>query len=50
MTILRMDNVGVVDDLGELAQYEDKYRLCYLRGPEGIIVGLAEELPTAGAR
>ena len=30
--------------LGEVAQYEDSYRLCYLRGPEGIIVGLAEEL------
>ena len=30
--------------LGELAQYEDSYRLCYLRGPEGIIVGLAEQL------
>jgi catechol 2,3-dioxygenase-like lactoylglutathione lyase family enzyme len=30
--------------LGELAQYEDSYRLCYVRGPEGIIVGLAEQL------
>ena len=30
--------------VGELAQYEDSYRLCYVRGPEGIIVGLAEEL------
>lgn len=30
--------------LGEVAQYEDKYRLCYVRGPEGIIVALAEEL------
>jgi catechol 2,3-dioxygenase-like lactoylglutathione lyase family enzyme len=30
--------------VGELAQYEDVYRLCYVRGPEGIIVGLAEEL------
>jgi hypothetical protein len=29
---------------GELAQYEDNYRLCYVRGPEGIIVGLAEQL------
>jgi hypothetical protein len=29
---------------GEVAQYEDKYRLCYVRGPEGIIVALAEEL------
>ena len=30
--------------VGELAQYEDVYRLCFLRGPEGIIVGLAERL------
>ncbi|MFJ8584790.1 VOC family protein [Streptomyces sp. NPDC093595] len=30
--------------VGELAQYEDSFRLCYLRGPEGIIVGLAEQL------
>lgn len=30
--------------IGELVQYEDKYRLCYMRGPAGIIVSLAEEL------
>ena len=30
--------------IGEVAQYEDKYRLCYVRGPAGIIVALAEEL------
>jgi predicted enzyme related to lactoylglutathione lyase len=30
--------------VGELAQYEDSYRLCYVRGPEGIVVGLAEQL------
>ena len=30
--------------VGELAKYEDKYRLCYVRGPEGIIVALAEQL------
>ena len=30
--------------VGELVQYEDKYRLCYVRGPAGIIVALAEEL------
>ena len=29
--------------VGELAQYEDKYLLCYVRGPEGIIVALAEQ-------
>jgi len=30
--------------LDEIAQYKDLYRLCFVRGPEGIIVGLAEEL------
>ena len=30
--------------VGEVVQYEDTYRLCYIRGPEGIIVGLAEQL------
>ena len=30
--------------VGEIAQYEDIYRLCYVRGPEGIMVGLAEKL------
>ena len=30
--------------LGEVEQYEDSYRLCYVRGPEGIIIMLAEQL------
>ncbi|NLE78645.1 MAG: VOC family protein [Rhodococcus sp.] len=30
--------------VGDIVRYEDAYRLCYLRGPEGILVGLAEEL------
>jgi catechol 2,3-dioxygenase-like lactoylglutathione lyase family enzyme len=30
--------------VGELEQYQDSYRLCYVRGPEGIIVALAEQL------
>jgi len=30
--------------IGEVAQFENKYRLCYIRGPAGIIVSLAEEL------
>ena len=30
--------------VGEVAQYENLYRLCYVRGPAGIIVALAEEL------
>ena len=60
MTIQQMHHVSVtVDDLdasvaglrahgaelvGEVAQYEDSYRLCYVRGPAGIIVALAEPL------
>ena len=34
--------------LREVAQYEDLYRLCFVRGPEGIIVGLAEQLSPNG--
>ena len=30
--------------LDEIAQYQDAYRLCFMRGPEGIIIGLAEQL------
>jgi predicted enzyme related to lactoylglutathione lyase len=30
--------------LGEMVNYENIYRLCYLRGPEGIMIALAEEL------
>src|SRR3954465_14087785 len=29
---------------GEVVQYEDAYRLCYIRGPEGVLIGLAEEI------
>lgn len=32
--------------VAEVVQYEDLYRLCYIRGPEGILIGLAEELGT----
>jgi len=28
----------------EVVQYEDSYRLCYIRGPEGLLIGLAQEL------
>jgi hypothetical protein len=41
MTVKRMDNVGIVD---EVVNYEDIYRLCYIRGPEGILIGLAQQL------
>jgi predicted enzyme related to lactoylglutathione lyase len=30
--------------VGEVVQYEQSYRLCYIRGPEGLLIGLAEEL------
>lgn len=41
--LARLQVVGA-ELIGELVQYEDSYRLCYIRGPEGIIVALAEEL------
>jgi catechol 2,3-dioxygenase-like lactoylglutathione lyase family enzyme len=42
-TVARLRATGA-ELVGEIAQYEDKYRLCYMRGPAGIIVSLAEEL------
>ena len=30
--------------VGEVVQYQDAYRLCYIRGPEGLLIGLAEQL------
>lgn len=30
--------------VGEVVQYEDAYRLCYIRGPEGLLIGLAQEV------
>ena len=35
--------------VGEVVQYQETYRLCYVRGPEGLLIGLAEEL-TSGER
>jgi predicted enzyme related to lactoylglutathione lyase len=42
-TVARLGNLGatVVD---EIVIYEDIYRLCYIRGPEGILIGLAQQL------
>ncbi|GAB3173270.1 VOC family protein [Myceligenerans halotolerans] len=42
-TVARMRAHGA-ELVGAVEQYEDVYRLCYLRGPQGIIVALAEEL------
>jgi catechol 2,3-dioxygenase-like lactoylglutathione lyase family enzyme len=41
--VARLRTLGA-ELVGEVVQYEDSYRLCYVRGPEGIIVGLAEDL------
>ncbi|MFN8445867.1 MAG: VOC family protein [Caldilineaceae bacterium] len=42
-TLARLTKHGA-ELVGEVVQYEDIYRLCYIRGPEGILIGLAEEL------
>ena len=42
-TLERLGKLGA-QLVGEVVQYEDVYRLCYIRGPEGILIGLAEEL------
>ena len=36
--------------VGKVAQYEDVYRLCYIRGPEGILIGLAQQLGQQASR
>src|SRR5690606_1086738 len=45
-TLARLRNRGATL-VGDVVQYEDVYRLCYVRGPEGILVGLAQELAAA---
>ena len=42
-TLARLRSHGA-ELVGDLAQYEDEYRLCYVRGPEGILIGLAEQI------
>jgi len=42
-TLARLDKHGA-QLVGEVVQYEDAYRLCYIRGPEGLLIGLAEPL------
>ena len=36
--------------VGEVVQYKDAYRLCYIRGPEELLIGLAEELKDRAAQ
>ena len=42
-TLVRLRQRGA-QLVGDVVQYEESYRLCYIRGPEGLLIGLAEEL------
>src|SRR3954452_7604568 len=42
-TLARLGRHGA-ELVGEVVRYEDVYRLCYIRGPEGILIGLAEQI------
>ena len=43
-TLARLLELGAQLVSSEVVQYEDAYRLCYIRGPEGLLIGLAQEL------
>ncbi len=43
-TLARLTKRGAQLVSSEVVQYEDAYRLCYIRGPDGLLIGLAEEL------
>ena len=43
-TLARLRKHGAELVSSEVVQYEDSYRLCYIRGPEGLLIGLAQEL------
>lgn len=43
-TLTRLRGHGAELVSTEVVQYEDVYRLCYIRGPEGLLIGLAQEL------
>lgn len=42
-TVARLQKIGA-RLVGEVVKYEELYRLCYIRGPEGILIGLTEQL------
>jgi catechol 2,3-dioxygenase-like lactoylglutathione lyase family enzyme len=42
-TLVRLQKMGA-QLVGEVVKYEEMYRLCYIRGPEGLLIGLAEQL------
>ena len=43
-TLARLRKHGAELVSSDVVQYEDAYRLCYIRGPEGLLIGLAQEL------
>ena len=43
-TLARLSKLGAQLVSSEVVQYEDAYRLCYVRGPDGLLIGLTEEL------
>ena len=43
-TLVRLRKHGAELVSSEVVQYQDAYRLCYIRGPEGLLIGLAQEL------
>jgi catechol 2,3-dioxygenase-like lactoylglutathione lyase family enzyme len=43
-TLVRLREHGAQLVSDEVVQYQDNYRLCYIRGPEGLLIGLAEDL------
>ena len=46
-TLARLSKHGTELVSSDVVQYEDAYRLCYIRGPEGLLIGIAEELHPA---
>ena len=48
-TLARLGRCGA-ELVGDVVQYKDMYRLCYIRGPEGILIGLAQQLEQPASR
>lgn len=48
-TLARLKNIGA-ELVGDVVNYEDIYRLCYIRGPEGILIGLAQQMTSDTSR
>jgi len=48
-TLARLERRGATL-VGDVVRYQDLYKLCYVRGPEGVLVGLAEQLGPQGSR